>query len=164
MVSNCVSVGNRSRPIDSAAPLPRGGSCDPSDSGSSQTLQASDTVSTMDGTTLTDDVETLRAHYLSHVPSHGGTASRVHTDPFVLPLVDMLGKINDLMRPWNSDHEIMSGLIHANVPDFDHQAFREAIVNTTANAMVNASCHRDYAQIGSIRFMIDAGGLIMPMT
>ena len=45
--------------------------------------------------------------------------------------------------------------MHVNVPDLDHQASREAIVN----AMVNAFCHRDYTRIGSIRFMIDAGGL-----
>lgn len=79
-----------------------------------------------------------------------GTAPRVNTDPLVLPLADMFGKINDLMQPWNSDREIMSGLIHVNVPDSDQQAFREAtvnvIVNATTNAMVNAFCHRDYAQ------------------
>ena len=45
----------------------------------------------------------------------------------------------------------MSGLLHVNVPDFDPQAFREA--------MVNAFCHRDYARIGTVRFMIDANGL-----
>ena len=80
-----------------------------------------------------------------------GTTPRVNTDPFVLPLVDMFDKISDLTQPWNPDHEIMSGLIHVNIPDFDHQAFREA--------MVNAFCHRDYARIGSVRFMIDADGL-----
>ena len=69
----------------------------------------------------------------------------------MLPLVDMFGKISDLIQPWNPGHEIMSGLIHMNVPDFDPQALREA--------MVNAFCHRDYARIGSVRFMIDTDGL-----
>lgn len=80
-----------------------------------------------------------------------GTTPRINTDPFVLPLVDMFGKISDLIQPWNPGHEIMSGLIHMNVPDFDPQALREA--------MVNAFCHRDYARIGSVRFMIDTDGL-----
>ena len=55
-----------------------------------------------------------------------GTTPRINTDPFVLPLVDMFGKISDLIQPWNPGHEIMSGLIHMNVPDFDPQALREA--------------------------------------
>lgn len=80
-----------------------------------------------------------------------GTKPRVNIDPFVLPLVDMFDKISDLMQPWNADHEVMSGLVHVSVPDFDHQAFREA--------MVNAFCHRDYARIGSVRFMVDGDGL-----
>ncbi len=80
-----------------------------------------------------------------------GAVPRVNIDPFALPLVDMFDKISGLMQPWNPDHEIMSGLVHVNVPDFDHQAFREA--------MVNAFCHRDYAQIGSVRFMVDGEGL-----
>ena len=47
-----------------------------------------------------------------------GTTPRINTDPFVLPLVDMFGKISDLIQPWNPGHEIMSGLIHMNMPDF----------------------------------------------
>ncbi|PWG60017.1 RNA-binding domain-containing protein [Bifidobacterium catulorum] len=82
-----------------------------------------------------------------------GTTPRVNIDPFALPLVDMFEKIDGLMQPWNIDHEIMSGLVHVNVSDFNHQAFREA--------MVNAFCHRDYAEIGSVRFMIDNDGLTL---
>lgn len=76
---------------------------------------------------------------------------RVNTNPFTLPLVTMFDRINELLTPWNPNHEIMSGLIHVNIPDFDHQAIREA--------MVNAFCHRDYAQMGSVRFLIDDEGL-----
>lgn len=80
-----------------------------------------------------------------------GTSPKVNTDPFFLPLIDMLPRIGALMEPWNPDHEVMSGLVHVNLPDFDHQAFREAAVN--------AFCHRDYARMGSVRFLVDDDGL-----
>ncbi|KFI68926.1 RNA-binding domain-containing protein [Bifidobacterium merycicum] len=80
-----------------------------------------------------------------------GSTPKMNIGPFFLPLVDMFDRISNLMQPWNPEHEIMSGLVHVNIPDFDHQAFREA--------MVNAFCHRDYAQIGSVRFMVDGDGL-----
>lgn len=80
-----------------------------------------------------------------------GMSPKVNTDPFVRPLVDMFDRIDELMTPWNPSHEIMSGLIRVDLPDFDHTAFREA--------MINAFCHRDYAQMGSVRFLIDDDGL-----
>lgn len=43
-------------------------------------------------------------------------------------LVDMFSHINAL-KPWNPNHEIMSGLVHVNLPDFGRQAFREAMAN-----------------------------------
>lgn len=45
-----------------------------------------------------------------------------------MPLVDMFSYINAL-EPWNPNHEIMSGLVYVNLPDFDRQAFREAMAN-----------------------------------
>ena len=45
-----------------------------------------------------------------------------------MPLVDVFSHINAL-KPWNPNHEIMSGLVHVNLPDFDRQAFREAMAN-----------------------------------
>lgn len=48
--------------------------------------------------------------------------------PSRMPLVDMFSHINAL-KPWNPNHEIMSGLVHVNLPDFDRQAFREAMAN-----------------------------------
>ena len=45
-----------------------------------------------------------------------------------MPLVDMFSHINAL-KPWNPNHEIMSGLVHVNLPDFGRQAFREAMAN-----------------------------------
>lgn len=80
-----------------------------------------------------------------------GGSPRVNTDPFAMPLVDMFDRIREQLAPWNPDHEVMSGLLHVNVADFDHAALREA--------MVNAFCHRDYAAIGSVRFLIDDDGL-----
>ena len=80
-----------------------------------------------------------------------GLVPKVNTDPFILPLVDMFDRIGELMEPWNPSHEIMSGLIRVDLPDFDHGAFREA--------MINAFCHRDYARMGSVRFLVDDEGL-----
>ena len=42
-------------------------------------------------------------------------------------------------------------LIRVDLPDFDRGAFREA--------MINAFCHRDYARMGSVRFLVDEDGL-----
>ena len=80
-----------------------------------------------------------------------GTSPRKNDDPFILPLVQMFDYVDALMQPWNSNHEIKSGLIHVNISDFDYQAFREA--------MVNAFCHRDYTEMSPVRFRIDDEGL-----
>lgn len=80
-----------------------------------------------------------------------GLSPKVNTDPFVLPLVDMFDRIGELMEPWNPSHEVMSGLTRVDIPNFDHGAFREA--------MINAFCHRDYARMGSVRFLVDDDGL-----
>ena len=60
-------------------------------------------------------------------------------------------RVGELMEPWNPSHEVMSGLIRVDLPDFDRGAFREA--------MINAFCHRDYARMGSVRFLVDDDGL-----
>ena len=65
-----------------------------------------------------------------------GTSPKVNTDPFFLPLVDMLPRIGALMEPWNPDHEVMSGLVHVNLPDFDHQAFRETQSTRSATGIM----------------------------
>ncbi len=127
-----------------------------------------------------------------------GTVPRVNVDPFALPLVDMFDRIDALLEPWNPSHEVMSGLVRTEIPDFDRQAFREAMVNALPlvdmfdridallepwnpshevmsglvrteipdfdrqafrEAMVNAFCHRDYAAMGSVRFLVDDDGL-----
>ena len=75
----------------------------------------------------------------------------VSKDNITLPLVDMFDAIDDLLAPWNTNHEIMSGLLHVNIHDYPPQAFREA--------MVNAFCHRDYAQLGNVIFTIDEQGM-----
>lgn len=80
-----------------------------------------------------------------------GMSPKVNMDPFVLPLVDMFDRVGELMEPWNPSHEVMSGLIRVDLPDFDRGAFREA--------MINAFCHRDYARMGSVRFLVDEDGL-----
>ena len=60
-----------------------------------------------------------------------GMSPKVNMDPFVLPLVDMFDRVD--------------------LPDFDRGAFREA--------MIKAFCHRDYARMGSVRFLVDDDGL-----
>lgn len=71
-----------------------------------------------------------------------------------MPLVDMFSHINAL-KPWNPNHEIMSGLVHVNLPDFDRQAFREAMANAfcdpsspLSNGIVGESWTKSAKRIG----------------
>lgn len=68
-----------------------------------------------------------------------------------LPLVSLFRRIEDLITPWNTATELMSGARHAIFYAYDRSALREAIVN--------ALCHRDYAVMASISIQIDEAGL-----
>lgn len=55
------------------------------------------------------------------------------------------------MKAWNPEQETEIGLFRIGIPDFDHRAFREAIVN--------AFSHRDYSLLHRIRIQIDDDGM-----
>lgn len=72
-------------------------------------------------------------------------------DIFTLPLVASLEKLFGYMDAWDTEEEFQLGLFRMSLPEFDKDAFREAIVN--------AFCHRDYTMLGMVRVLINDEGL-----
>lgn len=79
-----------------------------------------------------------------------GTEVRVNQD-FDEPLLYTIEKMREMLGPWNPEREYEEGLFRQPVPEFDHRAFREALVN--------AFGHRDYASLGRVRVLVDDEGL-----
>ena len=79
-----------------------------------------------------------------------GTEVRVNQD-FDQPLLYTIEKMRAMLEPWNPEREYEEGLFRQPVPEFDHRAFREALVN--------AFGHRDYASLGRVRVLVDDEGL-----
>ena len=79
-----------------------------------------------------------------------GTEVRVNQD-FDQPLLYTIEKMRAMLEPWNPEREYEEGLFRLPVPEFDHRAFREALVN--------AFGHRDYASLGRVRVLVDDEGL-----
>ena len=91
------------------------------------------------------------------VPTHrasfqvmSGTDIKVNQD-YAGPLLKTIEQINDMFSPWNPSAELSVGLFSMMVPEFDHRAFREALVN--------AFGHRDYTLLGRVRVQLDDAGL-----
>lgn len=81
-----------------------------------------------------------------------GSEVRVN-DSFALPLLATFQRMNDHMNAWNRETEMEQGLFRTSIPDFDHRAFREALVNAFA--------HRDYSVLGRTRLLLDEDGLTL---
>lgn len=79
-----------------------------------------------------------------------GTEVRVNQD-FGQPLLYTVERMRDMLEAWNPEREFEDGLFRQSVPEFDHRAFREALVN--------AFGHRDYAMLGRVRVLVDDEGL-----
>ncbi len=79
-----------------------------------------------------------------------GTDIRINYETCA-PLLEVIEKFEMYMEAWNPEREIEYGLFRVSVPEFDKAAFREG--------MINAFCHRDYTRLGSIRILIDDGGM-----
>jgi ATP-dependent DNA helicase RecG len=79
-----------------------------------------------------------------------GTSIRVN-EQIRKPLLATFDLFTDLLKPWNPEKEVVDGLFHIPVPEFDHNAFREALIN--------AFCHRDYSMLQMTRVLIDNEGL-----
>lgn len=72
-------------------------------------------------------------------------------ESFYLPLLNTIEKMIDFVTARNPEQEIEQGLYRISIPEFNHRAVREAIVNAFA--------HRDYTQLGRVLVKIDADGL-----
>lgn len=79
-----------------------------------------------------------------------GTSIRVNEEDH-RPLLQVFDEFEMYLKAWNPEKEIQYGLFRISVPDFDWNAYREALVN--------AFCHRDYTRLGSVRVMIDDEGM-----
>lgn len=67
------------------------------------------------------------------------------------PLIATFEIFEQLLRPWNPEREMEMGLFRIPIPEFDHRAFREALIN--------AFCHRDYSVLQMTRVLLDDEGL-----
>lgn len=111
------------------------------------------TTPTLTGLLLLGKEESLKRFVPTHQASFqvmDGTDVKVNQD-YRGPLLKTIEHINDMFSPWNPSVELSEGLFSTMVPDFDHRAFREAIVN--------AFGHRDYTLLGRVRVQLDDSGL-----
>lgn len=67
------------------------------------------------------------------------------------PLITTFEFFEQMLKPWNPESEMEFGLVRVPIPEFDHRAFREALVN--------AFSHRDYSILQMTRIIIDEEGM-----
>jgi ATP-dependent DNA helicase RecG len=72
-------------------------------------------------------------------------------ESFTLPLLAAFEKISEYMNAWNHNEDMEIGLYRVSIPDVDHRAFRESLVN--------AYSHRDYSMLGRVRAQLNDEGL-----
>ena len=111
------------------------------------------TMPTLTGLLLLGKGESLKRFVPTHRASFqvmSGTDIKVKQD-YAGPLLKTIEQINDMFSPWNPSAELSVGLFSMMVPEFDHRAFREALVN--------AFGHRDYTLLGRVRVQLDDAGL-----
>lgn len=111
------------------------------------------TMPTLTGLLLLGKGESLKRFVPTHRASFqvmSGTDIKVNQD-YAGPLLKTIEQINDMFSPWNPSAELSVGLFSMMVPEFDHRAFREALVN--------AFGHRDYTLLGRVRVQLDDAGL-----
>lgn len=79
-----------------------------------------------------------------------GTTVRVNEE-LSESIISIVEKFETYLAAWNPEEEFENGMYRVGIPEFDRDAFREALVN--------AFCHRDYTQLGAVRVLIDDEGL-----
>lgn len=72
-------------------------------------------------------------------------------ESFTLPILAAFERIFNVIMANNVEDELEDGLFRIGVPKIEPRAFREALVN--------AFCHRDYAELGRVRVQLDDEGL-----
>lgn len=75
----------------------------------------------------------------------------VVNDIFKLPLLASFEKIEAYVDARISETELDDGFLRIPIPNYEKRAIREAVVN--------AFCHRDYTQLGTVRVKFDNEGL-----
>ena len=111
------------------------------------------TMPTLTGLLLLGKGESLKRFVPTHRASFqvmSGTDIKVNQD-YAGPLLKTIEQINYMFSPGNPSAELSVGLFSMMVPEFDHRAFREALVN--------AFGHRDYTLLGRVRVQLDDAGL-----
>ena len=79
-----------------------------------------------------------------------GTAVKMN-EQVCKPLLSIFELFETYLKAWNPEKEVEYGLFRLPIPEFDHRAFREALINAFA--------HRDYTVLQSTRIQIDEDGL-----
>ncbi|MBO7639539.1 MAG: putative DNA binding domain-containing protein [Treponema sp.] len=79
-----------------------------------------------------------------------GTTVRVNEE-MAESILATVERFETYLEAWNPELEFENGMYRVGIPEFDRDAFREALVN--------AFCHRDYTQLGAVRVLIDDEGL-----
>ena len=79
-----------------------------------------------------------------------GTTVRVNEE-ISESIISTVEKFELYLNAWNPETEFENGMYRVGIPEFDKDAFREALIN--------AFCHRDYTQLGVVRVLIDDEGL-----
>ncbi|MCI1220276.1 MAG: putative DNA binding domain-containing protein [Bifidobacterium sp.] len=113
------------------------------------------TMPTLTGLLILGKEESLRRFVPTHEAAFqvlAGTEITVN-ETYHGPLLRTIEHINDMFMPWNPSTELAVGLFSVMVPEFDHRAFREALVN--------AFGHRDYSLLGRVRVQLDDAGLVI---
>ena len=72
-------------------------------------------------------------------------------ESFYLPLLASIEQIINFVNVRNPEREMEMGMLRVSIPEFDHRAIREAVVNAFA--------HRDYTRLGRVLVQMDADGL-----
>ena len=95
---------------------------------------------------LREYVPTAEAAFISYQGTQITT-----NQTFTLPLLSSLERIFEYVEARNTEQEMQAGLIRMTIPDYDHRAVREAIIN--------AFVHRDYTRMGRVLVQMDDDGL-----
>lgn len=79
-----------------------------------------------------------------------GTQVRLN-EQYSKPLLAVFELFEEYFKAWNPEREMEYGLFRIPIPEFSPMAFREGLVN--------AFCHRDYAILQMVRFVIEDEGM-----
>ena len=68
-------------------------------------------------------------------------------ESFYLPLLASIEQIINFINVRNPEREMEMGMLRVSIPEFDHRAIREAVVNAFAHRLCKALHNRCYAKL-----------------